>query len=103
MYAIAEIKGKQYKIEIGSDVLVEYLGEGDVSAPEIKVMLLKKDDESVLVGKPYVEGVSVVSKVIEHIKGDKILIGKHKKRKDYRRKNGHRQNYHILKIEDIKA
>ncbi len=104
MYVIAEIKGKQYKLEKGDDVLVEYLGEEEkVSEPEIKVMLVKKDDDSVLVGTPYVDGVVVSSKVVEHIKGDKVLVGKHKRRKDYRRKVGHRHKYHIIKIEDISA
>ncbi len=104
MYVIAEIKGKQYRIEKGDDVLVEYLGEGDnLPEPEIKVLLVKKDDDSVEIGTPYLETVKVSSKVIEHIKGDKVLIGKYKKRKDYRRKVGHRQKYHIIKIEDIKA
>lgn len=105
MYAIAEIKGKQYKIEKGDNVLVEYLGVDDntAPAPEIKVMLVKKDDGSIVVGAPYVDGVSVTSKVVEHLKGDKVLVGKHKKRKDYRRKVGHRQKYHVITIEDIKA
>ncbi len=104
MYAIAEIKGKQYKIEKGDNVLVEYLGQDEgAEAPEIKVMLVKKDDNSIVVGAPYVDGVTVTSKVVEHIKGDKVLVGKHKKRKDYRRKVGHRQKYHIITIEDIKA
>ncbi len=104
MYAIAEIKGKQYKIEKGDNVLVEYLGvEENAPAPEIKVMLIKKDDNSITVGTPYVESVTVTSKVVEHVKGDKVLVGKHKKRKDYRRKVGHRQKYHVITIEDIKA
>ena len=98
MYAIVEVKGKQYKVEKGQDILVEYLGE---EAPEIKTLLLKKDDESVLVGTPYVEGVKVSSKIVEMMKGDKVVIGKHKRRKDYRRKTGHRHKYHKITIEDI--
>lgn len=101
MYAIVEVKGKQYKIEKGQDILVEYLGDDAKEAPEIHTLLLKKDDESVIVGTPYVEGVKVTCKVVESLKGDKVIIGKHKRRKDYRRKTGHRQKYHKVNIEDI--
>ena len=101
MYAIVEVKGKQYKIEKGQDILVEYLGDDAKEAPEIKTLLLKKDDESVLVGTPYVDGVKVSSKIVEMMKGDKVVIGKHKRRKDYRRKTGHRHKYHKITIEDI--
>lgn len=103
MYAIIEVKGKQFKVEKGSKILVDYLGEGEVAAPEIKTVLLKKEDESVTVGTPYVEGVEIVSKVDGLRKGDKIRVFKYKKRKDYRRTQGHRQKYHRLLIEDIKA
>lgn len=101
MYAIVEVKGKQYKVEKGQDILVEYLGDEAKDAPEIKTLLLKKDDDTVLVGTPYVAGVKVSSKIVEMMKGDKVVIGKHKRRKDYRRKTGHRHKYHKITIEDI--
>ena len=100
MYAIVEVKGKQYKVEKGQDILIEYLGE-EAKEPEIKTLLLKKDDDTVLVGTPYVEGVKVTSKVVESLKGDKVIIGKHKRRKDYRRITGHRHKYHKITIENI--
>ena len=101
MYAIVEVKGKQYKVEKGQNILIEYLGEDAKESPEIKTLLLKKDDETVVVGTPYVENVKVSSKIVESLKGDKVIIGKHKRRKDYRRKTGHRHKYHKITIEDI--
>ena len=101
MYAIVEVKGKQYKVEKGQNILIEYLGEDAKESPEIKILLLKKDDESVIVGTPYIENVKVNSKIVESLKGDKVIIGKHKRRKDYRRKTGHRHKYHKIIIEDI--
>ena len=101
MYAIVEVKGKQYKVEKGQNILIEYLGEDAKESPEIKTLLLKKDDETVVVGTPYVENVKVSSKIVESLKGDQVIIGKHKRRKDYRRKTGHRHKYHKITIEDI--
>lgn len=101
MYAIVEIKGKQYKIEKGQDILIEYLGQEAKEVPEIKTLLLKKDDDTIIVGAPYVDVAKVTCKVVESLKGDKVIIGKHKKRKDYRRKAGHRHKYHKINIEDI--
>lgn len=100
MYAIVEVKGKQYRIEKGQDILVEYLGD-EPKTPEIHPLLIKKDDESVLVGTPYVAGVSIKSKIVEALRDEKVVIGKHKKRKDYRRKLGHKHKYHKITIEDI--
>ena len=91
MYAIVEVKGKQYKVEKGQNILIEYLGEDAKESPEIKTLLLKKDDETVVVGTPYVENVKVNSKIVESLKGDKVVIGKHKRRKDYRRKTASAQ------------
>lgn len=101
MYAIVEVKGKQYKVEKGKDILIEYLGDDAKDSPEIKTLLLKKDDDSVLIGMPYLNDVKVSSKIVEMMKGDKVIIGKHKRRKDYRRKTGHRHKYHKITIEDI--
>ncbi|MBI4977341.1 MAG: 50S ribosomal protein L21 [Spirochaetes bacterium] len=100
MYAIVEVKGKQYKVEKGSKILIDYLGENP-AVPEIKALLVKKDDESVSIGAPYVSGVTITAKVVGERKGDKVLVFKYKKRKDYRRLRGHRQKYHRLLIEDI--
>jgi len=101
MYAIVEVKGKQYKIEKGNEILIEYLGDGEPSPPEIKTLLVQNDDETILIGTPYIENAKVTCKVGEFLKGDKVIIGKHKKRKDYRRRTGHRHKYHTIIIEDI--
>jgi large subunit ribosomal protein L21 len=101
MYAIVEVKGKQYIVEAGQDILIEYLGQNATESPEIKTLLVKKDDDTILVGTPYLENAKVTCKVGESLKGDKVVIGKHKKRKDYKRKTGHRHKYHVITIETI--
>lgn len=101
MYAIVEVKGKQYKIEKGEQILIEYLGDGEQESPEIKTLLVQNDDETILIGTPYVDGAKITCKVGESLRGDKVIIGKHKKRKDYRRRIGHRHKYHTITIEDI--
>lgn len=102
MYAIVEIKGKQYKIEQGDDILVEYLGDENIlNSSDVNTLLIKKDDNTVLVGTPYVSEAKITCKVLEVVKGDKVIVGKHKRRKDYKRKVGHRQKYHKVNIENI--
>jgi large subunit ribosomal protein L21 len=106
MYALVEFKGKQYKAEKGALLRVDLLDAKPGDALEISsVLLLSKDDspDSVTVGSPYVSGVTVSATVDSHLKGDKIIVFKYKPKKDYRRKQGHRQQYSMIKIEDIKT
>jgi len=101
MYAVIETGGKQYRVEPGMSVSVEKLaGEVGDQVSFDKVLLLA-DDESVAVGRPLVDGASVNAEIVKHGRGDKLIVFKFKRRKDYRRKNGHRQDYTTVRIDDV--
>jgi large subunit ribosomal protein L21 len=101
MYALVEIKGKQYKAEKGVLLTVDKLENQEGEELEFDSVLLTSDGDKVTVGAPYVAGVKVKASVEGHKKGEKVLIFKFKKRKSYRRRQGHRQNYSLLKVTDI--
>ena len=106
MYAIVEIKGQQFKAEAGKFLYVHYLGEevkaGD--SVEFANVLLVDAEGEVKVGAPLVEGAKVVCEVAETlVKGDKVLVFKKKRRKGYRRLNGHRQYFSKLVIKEVVA
>ena len=100
MYAIIQTGGKQYKVEVGSQIMVEKL-ESDVNAEVSFETLLVADDSSVKVGKPVLSGVVVRGKVLEHGKGKKVVVFKYKPKKDTRTKRGHRQPYTKVEILSI--
>ena len=97
MYAIIQTGGKQYKVEAGDEVLVEKLNAEVDSEVEFDVLLVS-DENGVKVGKPVVEGVKAKAKVLEHGKGEKVIIFKYKSKKNSRKKNGHRQPYTKVQI-----
>ena len=97
MYAIIQTGGKQYKVEVGSQIMVEKL-ESDVNAEVSFETLLVADDSGVKVGKPVLSGVVVRGKVLEHGKGKKVVVFKYKPKKDTRTKRGHRQPYTKVEI-----
>lgn len=102
MYAIIETGGKQYRVSEGTKVRVESLTAevgGEVTLD--KVLMLGGND--VVVGKPYVESAKVVAEVVDHGRGDKVLVFKKWRRNDSRKLQGHRQNYTTLKIKSITA
>ncbi|WP_077614600.1 50S ribosomal protein L21 [Caenibacillus caldisaponilyticus] len=102
MYAIIETGGKQLKVEEGQTLIVEKLNaEAGETVTFDKVLFVSGDD--VKVGTPYVEGASVTAKVVEHGRGEKIVVFKFKRRKNYRRKQGHRQPYTKVTVEKINA
>lgn len=106
MYAIVEIKGQQFKAEEGKYLYVHFLGEevkeGDAVAFD-KVLLLDADGD-VKVGAPAVEGAKVNCEVLlPLVKGEKVIVFKKKRRKGYRRKNGHRQMFSQIVIKDVIA
>ena len=101
MYAIIETCGKQYKVAEGDVVFFEKLdAEVDKKYVFDKVVLVS-NDEKVQVGNPYVKGVKVEGKVISHGKGKKVIVFKMKPKKNYRRKQGHRQPYTKIEITKI--
>ena len=100
MYAIIQTGGKQYKVEVGNQIMVEKL-ESDVNAEVSFETLLVADDSGVKVGKPVLTGVVVRGKVLEHGKGKKVVVFKYKPKKDSRTKRGHRQPYTKVEILSI--
>jgi large subunit ribosomal protein L21 len=101
MYAVIQTGGKQYRVQPGDMVVVEKLTGDAGDSIEFDQVLLVADEESVAVGRPLVEGARVTGEIVEHGLGDKLIVYKFKRRKDYRRKNGHRQQYTAVKIADV--
>ncbi len=100
-YAVIETGGKQYRVKANDTLEVEKL-EAEVGAKvELTPVLAVSNGKELKIGKPAVDGAKVVSSVIEHTRGDKLVAFKKKRRKGYRRKVGHRQNLTVLKIESI--
>jgi large subunit ribosomal protein L21 len=100
MYAIIEFKGKQYKAEKGALLKVDKIDAESGAALDIESVLLLSGD-TVRVGAPYVQGVRVQAVVEAHQKAPKIIVFKYMPKKDYRRKQGHRQEYSLIRIQDI--
>lgn len=106
MYAIIETGGKQYRVEEGKPLVCEkLLGDPGSIITFDKVLFLSKDKDdngrSTQVGAPYLAKAKVTAKILEHIKGEKLLIFKYKPKKRYRRKTGHRQPHTKLIVEAI--
>lgn len=103
MYAIVEIAGQQFKVEQDRKVYVHRLDAEEGAQVEFSNVLLIEDGSTVKVGTPMVEGAKVTAKVLSHLKGDKVIIFKKKRRKTFERKNGHRQFLTQIQIEAIHA
>ena len=101
MYAIVEIAGQQFKIEKDRRVYVQRLQAEEGSQVKFDRVLLVDNDGSVKVGTPTVDGAAVTATVLKHLKGDKVLVFKKKRRKGYQKLNGHRQFLTSIKIDDI--
>ena len=99
MYAIVEIAGQQFKVEKDRKVYVHRLAAEEGAQIEFDSVLLVDNDGQVKIGTPKVEG----AKVLSHLKGDKVIIFKKKRRKTFERKNGHRQYLTQIQIESINA
>ena len=98
MYAIVEIAGKQFKVAEGDRLYVPRLKDDVGADVTFDRVLLTSGDSGVSVGAPTVDGASVTAEVLGHVKGDKVIVFKKKRRKGYRVKNGHRQPYTQIKI-----
>ena len=103
MYAIVKTGGKQYRVEEGQVVRVERLEAESGQSVTLDEVLFLGGDGSVRVGSPRVAGASVVGKVLEHGRGQKIRVFHYKKRKHNRKTRGHRQDFTSLQIEKIQA
>jgi large subunit ribosomal protein L21 len=103
MYAIVEIAGQQFKAEAGRRLYVHRLEVERGAVVEFEKVLLIDTDGDVKVGSPTVEGAKVVCEVLSHLKGDKVIVFKKKRRKGYKKCNGHRQYFTELKINEVVA
>ncbi|MEZ5824059.1 MAG: 50S ribosomal protein L21 [Geminicoccaceae bacterium] len=103
MYAVIKTGGKQYRVAKNDVIKVEKLEAEAGSTIDLDEVLLVGGDGEAVVGSPRVEGASVKAEVLEQIKGDKIVVFKKKRRKNHRRKRGHRQLLTVLRITDIAA
>lgn len=101
MYAIVEIAGQQFKVAKDQKVYVNRLAEDEGAKVSFDKVLLVGDGDNVTLGAPAINGASVEAKVIKHLKGDKVIVFKKKRRKGYRKKNGHRQYLSEITIENI--
>ena len=101
MYAVIKSGGKQHKVSEGEEILLEKLSLDEGEFIEFSEVLAVNKDGNLNVGKPLLEGAVVKGKVINHLKTKKITVIKMKRRKDYRKKQGHRQNLTKVKIESI--
>ena len=103
MYAIVNTGGKQYKIQQGDVLRVENI-PGEVGSPvSFDKVLMFSDGENVNIGRPVLDNVAVKGHIVDQGKGKKIIVFKYKRRKRYRRKLGHRQQYTEIKIDSIEA
>lgn len=103
MYAIVDVKDKQFKVREDDTLYVPYHSdaEADQELTLDRVLLVSDGDGDVTLGTPTVEDASVTARVVEHVKGDKVIVFKKKRRKRYRVKRGHRQQYTQIQIESL--
>ena len=103
MFAIVNISGKQYRVEKGDQIKVALLETESGKKVKFENVLLTDDGKKVTIGNPVVSGATVSGTVINHGRDRKIIVFKKKRRKGYRRKNGHRQDFSLIQIDSISA
>jgi len=101
MYAIVDIAGQQFKVEKERKLYVHRLKAEEGTTITFDKVLLVDNEGTVKVGAPYIDGASVTAKVLTHLKGEKVIVFKKKRRKGYQKKNGHRQYLTQIQIENI--
>jgi large subunit ribosomal protein L21 len=103
MYAIVEIGGQQFKVQKDQKLFVNLMTGEEGAEIELDQVLLFANGSDIQVGTPVVDGVKIKAKVLAHVKADKVLVFKKKRRKGYQKKNGHRQPFTQIQIEEILA
>ena len=102
MYAIVEIAGQQFKVEEGKKIFVHRLDAGEGKEIEFDQVLLIEDDGKILIGEPTIKDAVVEGKILDNkVRGEKVIVFKKKRKKGYRVKNGHRQNFTQIEIISI--
>jgi large subunit ribosomal protein L21 len=103
MYAVVEIAGQQFKVQKDQKIFVHRLAAEAGANVEFDKVLLVDNGGKISLGAPAINGAKVTATVNEHVKGDKVIVFRKKRRKGYRKKNGHRQSFTSITISDIKA
>ena len=103
MFAIVTIAGQQFKVEKDQEIFVHRLDNSEGDKISFEEVLLVSEEGKTKVGNPVLKGASVSASVLDHQKGDKVIVFKKKRRKGYKVKNGHRQQFTKVKIDSIKA
>ena len=103
MYVIVDIQGQQFKVEQDQKLFVHRINADQGSEVEFEKVMLVDNDGAITVGAPLVEGAKVVVEVLSHVKGDKVLVFKKKRRKGYQKLNGHRQQFSEVLVKSIVA
>jgi large subunit ribosomal protein L21 len=101
MYAIVDIAGQQFKVEKDQQIFVHRLEGNEGDKVSFNQVLLIDNDGKIAVGAPAVNDAAVTGKIIEHLRGDKVIVFKKKRRKGYQKRNGHRQDFTKIQIESI--
>jgi len=103
MYAVIETGGKQYKVTKNDVILIDTIGAKEGGETKISKVLLLHDGNTIHVGNPHVKGAHVVCEVLDHVRGDKVVAFKYRKRKSSKKKIGHRQELLRLKVKEIET
>lgn len=103
MYVIVDIQGQQFKVQQDQKLFVHRINADQGAEVEFEKVMLIDNDGNVTVGAPVIEGAKVVLEVLSHVKGDKVLVFKKKRRKGYRKLNGHRQQFSEVLVKKIIA
>jgi large subunit ribosomal protein L21 len=103
MFAIVSIAGQQFKVEEGQQIFVHRLAANEGDSVSFDTVHLIDNNGSVRIGEPNIKGASIGASVLTHLQGDKVIVFHKKRRKGYRKKNGHRQQFTQIKIDSIKG
>lgn len=101
MYVIVDIQGQQFKVQKDQKLFVHRIDANEGDSVEFSNVLLIGNGEDFTIGTPTVEGAKIVVEVLSHVKGDKVLVFKKKRRKGYQKLNGHRQHFSQILVKDI--
>ena len=103
MYVIVDIQGQQFKVQQDQKLFVHRINADQGAEVEFEKVMLVDNEGAITVGSPVIEGAKVVVEILSHVKGDKFLIFKKKRRKGYRKLNGHRQQFSQVRVKEIIA
>lgn len=101
MYVIVDIQGQQFKVQKDQKLFVHRIDANEGDVVEFEKVLLIGNDDDITIGSPIIDGAKVVLEVLSHVKGDKVLVFKKKRRKGYSKLNGHRQQFSQVLVKDI--